>query len=87
MGDGLLRCSGVETLTGAASSTSLSLGQEDSGIIWKFCFEGWKLSWDLRSRLTYSLLGGTKSISLGLLTLPSLSLVLGPCHLCRPKKE
>ena len=30
MGGGLLTFSGVETLTGAASSTSLSLGQEDS---------------------------------------------------------
>ena len=30
MGDGLLNFSGVETLTGAASSTSFSLGQEDS---------------------------------------------------------
>ena len=30
MGDGLLRFSGVETLTGAASSTSLSLEQENS---------------------------------------------------------
>ena len=30
MGDGLLSFSGHETLTGAASSTSLSLGQEDS---------------------------------------------------------
>ena len=30
MGGGLLSFSGVETLTGTASSTSLSLGQEDS---------------------------------------------------------
>ena len=30
MGDGLLSIPGVETLTGAASCTSLSLGQEDS---------------------------------------------------------
>ena len=33
--------------------------------------------------------GGTKSISLSLFTLPSLplSLGLGPCHLCSPKKK
>ena len=49
------------------------------GIIWKFCFGGWKLSWDLRSRLTYSLLmtGGTKSITLGFLLFLFL-LVLDP---------
>ena len=64
------------------------------GIIWKFCYGVCNLSWDLyRSRLTFNILlmtGGTKSISkgFGLLTPPSLplSLGLGPCHLCRPKK-
>ena len=57
MGDGLLIFSGVETLTGATSSTSLSLGQEDSLLDIFLPYVPWSSQLEKSLRDTGSIMG------------------------------